>query len=136
MTKTIDERIDRFLIGDIECSKEEIVTEENELDEAEMAASETGIKAGEYNNISTGLRRIQFRFERANTPQKYVDAFETVNRLVEKFPLKSKIIWQTVSQAYTIRFGSTGSVSSSGITTGGFSSGPQQEWDGKQSLAN
>lgn len=107
MAKTLNERIDKFLIGD----DTPIIKKEQELDEAELSASETGIKAGEYSNLSTGLRRIQFRLERANTPQKYVDAFETINRLIEKFPLKSKVIWQTVAQAYTIRFGSAGTSS-------------------------
>jgi hypothetical protein len=121
---SINERIDKFLIGEytvMESSKEK-------LDEMELAASETGIKAGEYANLATGLRRIQFRFEKANTPQKYVDAFETVNRLVEKFPLKSKAIWQAVAQAYSIRFGSvSGTAEGTASANGGYSSGPAAE---------
>ena len=77
-----------------------------------MTANDNQIKDNEYSNITTGLKRIQFRLERANTPQKFVDAFETVNRLIEKFPLKSKVIWQAVSTAYTARYGSTSSMTS------------------------
>ena len=76
------------------------------LNEGPLSAMDQNIKGNETSNITTGIRRIQFRLERANTPQKYVDAFETVNRLIEKFPLKSKIIWQAVSDAYVARYGS------------------------------
>ncbi len=96
MSKTVADKIDKFLLG------------EDKIDELTLSPSETGIKAGEYNNISTGLKRVMFRLEKANTPQKYVDAFEVIQQLVAKFPLKSKVIWQTVANAYEIRFGSIG----------------------------
>lgn len=99
MAKDIDERIDKFLIGDISTK------EPDKVDELSLTPNEAGIKPGEYNNLSTGLRRIQFRLEKANTPQKYVDAFSVINQLLEKFPLKAKVIWQTVANSYSIRFG-------------------------------
>lgn len=57
-------------------------------------------------SIATGLRRIQYKLERANTPQKYVEVFEMISALVASFPLKSKIIWGAVATAYTDRWGS------------------------------
>lgn len=104
MKKTLEERIDKFLVEYLE----------DKLDEAILEPSDSGIKPGEYNNLSTGLRRIQFRLEKANTPQKYVDAFEVVTQLINRFPLKSKIIWQTVASSYNIRFGATTGVAQSG----------------------
>ena len=111
MKKEVIDRIDSMLVGEelkplIE--KEDEKGEKDEIDESILEPNEVGIKPGEYNNLSTGLRRIQFRLEKANTPQKYVDAFEVVRQLINKFPLKSKVIWQTVADSYSIRFGGTG----------------------------
>lgn len=97
MDKNITDKITDYLKDD----------KETDLNEMMIEPSETGIKPGEYNNLSTGLRRIQFRLEKANTPQKYVDAFEVIQQLITRFPLKSKIIWQTVASIYNIRFGSS-----------------------------
>lgn len=105
MAKNITDKIDQFLIGE----KEEV--EKETLDEMMLEPSDTGIKSGEYANLSTGLRRIEFRLQKANTPQKYVDAFEVIQQLITRFPLKSKIIWQTVASLYQIRFGSAGTPS-------------------------
>jgi hypothetical protein len=92
MSKNITEKIDQYLVGD---SVNEMMLEPNE----------TGIKQNEYNSISTGLKRIEFRLLKANTPQKYVDAFEVIQQLINRFPLKSKIIWQAISNIYNARFG-------------------------------
>lgn len=100
MAKSITEKIDKFLVGENESIREE------KLDESILEPSEVGIKPGEYNNIATGLRRISFRLQKANTPQKYVDAFEVVQQLVARFPLKAKVVWQAVASEYNIRFGS------------------------------
>jgi len=111
MTKTITDRINKFLIEDED--------EHIPVNESMLEPNNAQIKPGEYANLSTGLRRIQFRLERANTPQKYVDAFEVINQLIHTFPLKSKAIWQAVSSAYDIRFGSSmsGATPSSGAET-------------------
>lgn len=123
MSKTITDKIDKYLVGEEEekkgkgkgkppwLDKEDDEDEKDDdkkekVDEAMMEPSDVGIKPGEYNNISTGIRRIQFRLEKANTPQKYVDAFEVIQQLITRFPLKAKIIWQTVANMYQIRFGS------------------------------
>lgn len=108
MKKEVIDRIDSMLVGEelkplIE--KEDEKGEKDEIDESILEPNEVGIKPGEYNNLSTGLRRIQFRLEKANTPQKYVDAFEVIQQLITRFPLKSKVIWQTVASVYGIRFG-------------------------------
>ena len=95
MADKIIKRIDEYLV-------------EDRVDEVTIEPNDATIKPGEYANLSTGIRRIQFRLEKANTPQKYVDAFEIVTQLIKRFPLKSKIIWQAVSQAYEARFGSAG----------------------------
>lgn len=116
MSKTIMDKIDQYLVGEEEekkgkgkppwLDKEDDDEDDKEnVDEAILEPNEVGIKPGEYNNISTGLRRIQFRLEKANTPQKYVDAFEVIQQLITRFPLKAKIIWQTVANMYQIRFG-------------------------------
>jgi hypothetical protein len=121
MSKTITDRIDKYLVGEekedkkgkgkppwLDKDEDEDDDKKEKTDESIIEPSEVGIKPGEYNNISTGLRRIQFRLEKANTPQKYVDAFEVIQQLITRFPLKAKIIWQAVANMYQIRFGSTG----------------------------
>ena len=119
MSKTITDRIDKYLVGEESEDKkgkgkppwldkeddDEDDDKKEKTDESVIEPSEVGIKPGEYNNISTGLRRIQFRLEKANTPQKYVDAFEVIQQLITRFPLKAKIIWQAVANMYQIRFG-------------------------------
>lgn len=119
MSKTITDKIDKYLVGEEEEKKgkgkppwldkedddDEDDDKKEKTDESIIEPSEVGIKPGEYNNISTGLRRIQFRLEKANTPQKYVDAFEVIQQLITRFPLKAKIIWQAVANMYQIRFG-------------------------------
>jgi hypothetical protein len=92
MNETLS-KIDKYLTGE-------------RIDEATPMSMSNAVKENEYSNISTGIKRIQFRLDKANTPQKFVDAFEMVNRLVEKFPLKTKAIWQAVADAYTMRYGS------------------------------
>jgi hypothetical protein len=118
MSKTITDKIDKYLVGEEEEKKgkgkppwldkedDDDEDDKKEVDENIIEPSAVGIKPGEYNNISTGLRRIQFRLEKANTPQKYVDAFEVIQQLMTRFPLKAKVIWQTVANMYQIRFGS------------------------------
>ncbi len=91
MNKQLLESIDNF-IGDV-------------IDES-MLEPGAGIKDSEYNNFSTGLKRIQFRLAKANTAQKYVDAFSVVQQLIERFPLKSALVWKTVTDSYQIRFAS------------------------------
>jgi hypothetical protein len=60
--------------------------------------------SNDVSSLSTGLRRIAYKFGKANTPPKYVEAFTLVATLVSNFPLKSKIIWKAVGDAYTARF--------------------------------
>lgn len=123
MAKNITDKIDEFLIGEEEAKKgkgkppwldkkdDEEDDDKEEVNEMMLEPSDTGIKSGEYANLSTGLRRIEFRLQKANTPQKYVDAFEVIQQLITRFPLKSKVIWQTVASLYQIRFGSAGTPS-------------------------
>jgi hypothetical protein len=92
MKKNTTEIIDTYL------------NEDKKINESILMPNETNIKPGEYNSLSAGLKRIQYRLEKANTPQKYVDAFSVVQQLMERFPLKSKVIWQTVASMYQIRF--------------------------------
>ena len=56
-------------------------------------------------SFSTGLRRINLLFMKANTPRKYAIAFEVANDMVQKFPLKAKIVLAAVADAYKTRFG-------------------------------
>jgi len=72
------------------------------LKELDMSSGDASSMA----SLTTGMRRIQYKFERANTPQKYQEAFDMLSSLVTNFPLKSKIIWKAVADAYTSRFGS------------------------------
>lgn len=128
MAKDVIDKIDKILVGeglppwlekkdgkvvkkdkkDNDDEKDEKEDEDKKkVDESMVEPSEMGIKPGEYNNLSTGLRRIEFRLQKANTPQKYVDAFEVIQQLITRFPLKSKIIWGLVSSIYNIRFGAS-----------------------------
>jgi hypothetical protein len=75
------------------------------LNEMEGDTEDSTIQPAEFSSLVTGLKRIQYRFNKATTPKKYKDCFELVSKLVEKFPLKSKIIWGTVADAYKARFG-------------------------------
>jgi hypothetical protein len=65
-----------------------------------------GPDSDDVTSLSTGLRRIQYKFIKANTPAKYTEVFGMVASLVANFPLKSKIIWKAVIDAYGMRFGS------------------------------
>jgi hypothetical protein len=56
-------------------------------------------------SFSTGLRRVNLLLLKANTPRKYAIAFEIANDMVQKFPLKSKLIIQAIVDAYNQRFG-------------------------------
>ena len=129
MAKSITDKIDKYLVGEESEDKkkkqppwldkdkdDEDEKEDESVNESYLEPNEAGIKPGEYNNISTGLRRIAFRLEKANTPQKYVDAFDVIQQLVQRFPLKTKVIWQAVANAYQIRFGSTGAPSEMSTT--------------------
>jgi hypothetical protein len=78
---------------------------DNYLNEQEAGSDDSTLMPGEYSSLVTGLKRIQYRFNKATTPKKYRDCFELVSKLVDKFPLKSKIIWGTVADAYKARFG-------------------------------
>jgi hypothetical protein len=81
---------------------------ENYLNEVEAGGGDDStIQPGEFGSLVTGIKRIQFRFNKATTPKKYADCFELVSKLVNKFPLKSKIIWGVVADAYTARFGAS-----------------------------
>lgn len=56
-------------------------------------------------SFSTGLRRVNLLFLKANTPRKYAIAFEIANDMVQKFPLKSKLVLQAIVDSYNQRFG-------------------------------
>lgn len=64
------------------------------------------LAGSEAMSFSTGLRRIALYFQKANTPRKYAIAFEMANDMVQKFPLKAKIVLSAVADAYQKRFGS------------------------------
>ena len=55
-------------------------------------------------SLSTGLRRIDIFMARATTPKKYVILARMAADLVEKFPMKAKMILGRVASAYGERF--------------------------------
>jgi hypothetical protein len=55
-------------------------------------------------SLSTGLRRIDVFMARATTPKKYVILARMVADLIEKFPMKAKMILGRVASAYGERF--------------------------------
>lgn len=61
------------------------------------------LKPAEYSNVTQGLKRLQYRIKMANTPVKILDCIKLAHFLVEGWPLKSKIIWQTFSQSWKAR---------------------------------
>jgi hypothetical protein len=60
------------------------------------------LKPAEYTNISTGLKRLEYRLSKANTPIKLLDCFHLIKHLVDNWPLKSKVIWEVVSKSQII----------------------------------
>ena len=56
-------------------------------------------------SFTTGMKRVQYKLQRANTPQKYTEAFGMASALVANFPLKSKIIWKMIADEYGTRLG-------------------------------
>lgn len=58
-------------------------------------------------SFPTGIKRINILLMKANTPRKYAIAFEIANDLIQKFPLKSKIVWSTIADTYKSRFGAS-----------------------------
>ncbi len=83
---SIDKKIDKYL------------SEEFTIDQEAIATA--------VSSLSTGMRRVQYKLQKANTPQKFIEAFNMVSALVVNFPLKSKIIWSMVADEYKSRFGS------------------------------
>lgn len=61
------------------------------------------LKPAEYSNIMQGLKRLEYRISKANTPVKLMDAIKLAKILVEQWPLKAKIIWGTVASSYKLR---------------------------------
>ena len=55
-------------------------------------------------SLSTGLKRLGFYFKRANTPRKFQIAFTLAADLVDKFPMKAKLVWSAVADAHSTRF--------------------------------
>jgi len=78
---------------------------DNYLKEQDGGGDDSNVMPAEYSSLVTGIKRIQYRFNKATTPKKYIDCFELVNKLIHKFPIKSKIIWGAVAEAYKTRFG-------------------------------
>ena len=76
----------------------------SELDQEDDVS---GIKPTELSSLDTGIRRIQYRLGKANTPQKYKDAFNMIHQLAQKFPMRQKmeIIMRTIADTYDARFG-------------------------------
>lgn len=94
----VNKRIDMYL-------KESKLLDDNKVDEDFNIANDPSISNLDSMSLTTGLRRIQIHFAKANTPRKYAIAFEIANEMVQRFPLKAKIILQTVVDAYKARFG-------------------------------
>lgn len=88
MDKDLDAIIEKHLAEDVEV-----------IDEA------GGFADSEISSLVTGLKRIEYRLSKANTPQRFQDVFNMISTLVNNFPLKTKIIWKTVADAYPIRYG-------------------------------
>lgn len=82
-----------------------IMSVEKKIDEylnEEFAIDQDAI-ATAVSSLSTGMRRVQYKLQKANTPQKYTEAFNMVSALVANFPLKSKIIWKMVADEFHAR---------------------------------
>jgi hypothetical protein len=62
----------------------------------------TTLKPAEYSNISQGLKRLEYRLSRANTPAKLLDCFHLIKHLIDNWPLKSKVVWEVVAKAQAI----------------------------------
>ena len=60
------------------------------------------LKPAEYSNIMQGLKRLEYRISKANTPVKLMDAIKLAKILVEQWPLKAKIIWGTVASSHKL----------------------------------
>lgn len=93
MEKVVDKSFNNIIEKYLDVSNEKL----DNIDE-EIMNTETS-------SISTGLRRINYRFSRATTPKKYMEAFEMVSSLVSEFPLRGKLIWEAVASTYIKRFG-------------------------------
>ncbi len=76
--------------------------ERKRLDEMDLSATST-LKPAEYSSITQGLKRLDYRLQKANTPVKIMDCIKLAKFLVDKWPLKSKIVWQTVSSGWDKR---------------------------------
>lgn len=94
----VNKKIDLYL-------KESKLLDDNKIDEDFDITNDPTISSLDSTSLTTGLRRIQIHFAKANTPRKYAIAFEIANEMVQRFPLKAKVILQTVVDAYKARFG-------------------------------
>lgn len=74
------------------------------------SASAPSLSTGGYDiskdvaSLSTGLKRLAMYLQRANTPRKFAIAFEIASDLVNKFPMKSKLVWKAVADAWQGRY--------------------------------
>ena len=89
MDKELDVIIEKHLTEDVEIIDEVL----------------GGFNDSEVSSLTTGLKRIEYRLSKANTPQRFQDIFTMISTLVNNFPLKSKIIWKTIADAYPLRYG-------------------------------
>ncbi len=94
----VNKKIDLYL-------KESKLLDDNKIDEDFDITNDPTISSLDSMSLTTGLRRIQIHFAKANTPRKYAIAFEIANEMVQRFPLKAKVILQTVVDVYKARFG-------------------------------
>ena len=95
-----EEDLKVYQSGD-EAKKEEI--KQKYIKEFADAGGDDG-GGDDVSSLSTGLRRINYKLMKANTPPKYTEVFGMVASLVAAFPLKSKIIWKAVADAFPARF--------------------------------
>jgi hypothetical protein len=61
------------------------------------------LKPAEYSNISQGLKRLEYRISKANTPTKLLDCLKLAKHLIDNWPLKSKMVWGVVSSSFKLR---------------------------------
>lgn len=80
---------------------DEILNDEIGIEEPMTSTSDADKYA---KNLNNGLVRLTYLFKIATSPAKYQIAFDLALKLVNNYPLKSNLVWKTVSDAYQNRF--------------------------------
>jgi hypothetical protein len=58
-------------------------------------------------NFGGGIKKLTMYLKNANTARRYAICFEIARDLCDKFPMKAKLIWKAMADAWENRYSET-----------------------------